>query len=40
MFSVTVRRSVMLAHSLKGQVFGPAQGVHGATYTIEARIFR
>lgn len=40
MFSVTVRRSVMLAHSLKGEIFGPAQGVHGATYTIEARFFR
>jgi len=40
MFSVSVRRSVMLAHSLKGAVFGPAQGVHGATFTIEARFFR
>ena len=40
MFSVTVRRSIMLAHSLKGEIFGPAQGVHGATFVVEARFFR
>ena len=36
MFHVTVRDHVMLAHSLRGEVFGPAQRLHGATYTVEA----
>ena len=37
MFSVTVRESVMIAHSLRGEVFGPAQRLHGATYLVDAR---
>jgi len=40
MFSVTVRDSVMIAHSLRGAVFGPAQRLHGATYVVEATLRR
>jgi len=36
MFSVTVRDHVMVAHSLRGEVFGPAQRLHGATYVVDA----
>lgn len=36
MFSVTVRDSMMVAHSLRGEVFGPAQRLHGATYVVDA----
>lgn len=36
MFSVTVRDHMMIAHSLPGEVFGPAQGLHGATYVVDA----
>lgn len=36
MFSVTVRDHVMVAHSLRGEVFGPAQRLHGATYLVDA----
>ena len=36
MFSVTVRDSMMVAHSLRGEVFGPAQQLHGATYVVDA----
>ncbi len=36
MFSVTVRDHMMVAHSLRGEVFGPAQNLHGATYAVEA----
>ena len=36
MFSVTVRDHLMVAHSLRGEVFGPAQRLHGATYVIDA----
>ena len=32
MYSVTVRDHMMIAHSLRGEVFGPAQRLHGATY--------
>jgi 6-pyruvoyl-tetrahydropterin synthase len=35
-FSVTVRDHVMIAHSLRGAVFGPAQQLHGATYLVDA----
>jgi len=35
-FSVTVSDHAMIAHSLRGEVFGPAQRLHGATYVIEA----
>jgi 6-pyruvoyl-tetrahydropterin synthase len=36
MFSVTVRDHVMIAHSFQGEVFGPAQRLHGATYVVDA----
>jgi len=35
-FSVTVRDHTMIAHSLRGPVFGPAQRLHGATYVVDA----
>jgi 6-pyruvoyl-tetrahydropterin synthase len=35
-FSVTVSDHMMIAHSLRGAVFGPAQRLHGATYSVEA----
>ena len=40
MYSVTVRDHVMIAHSLKGQVFGPAQRLHGATYVVDVEFKR
>ena len=40
MFSVTVRDHVMIAHSLRGESFGPAQRLHGATYVIDATFRR
>ena len=36
MFSLTVSDHVMVAHSLRGEVFGPAQRLHGATYVVRA----
>ena len=36
MFGVTVRDHMMVAHSLSGEVFGPAQRLHGATYVVDA----
>ena len=36
MFSVTVRDHMMIAHSFEGEVFGPAQRLHGATYVVDA----
>jgi 6-pyruvoyl-tetrahydropterin synthase len=35
-YSVTVRDHLMVAHSLRGEVFGPAQRLHGATYVVDA----
>jgi 6-pyruvoyl-tetrahydropterin synthase len=35
-FSVTVRDHMLVAHSLQGEVFGPAQRLHGATYVVDA----
>ena len=40
MYSVTVRDHMMIAHSLRGEVFGPAQRLHGATYVIDATFRR
>ena len=40
MYSVTVRDHVMIAHSLTGQVFGPAQRLHGATYVVDVELKR
>lgn len=40
MFTVSVRDHVMIAHSLRGEVFGPAQQLHGATYVVEIELRR
>ena len=40
MFEVTVSDHMMIAHSLPGEVFGPAQALHGATYVVEAAFAR
>ena len=40
MFSVTIRDHMMIAHSLRGGVFGPAQRLHGATYVVDATFRR
>ena len=40
MFSVTVRDHMMIAHSLRGEVFGPARNLHGATYVVDATFRR
>ena len=40
MFSVTVRDHMMIAHSFHGEVFGPAQRLHGATYVVDATFRR
>ncbi len=40
MFSVTVRDHMMIAHSLRGEAFGPAQRLHGATYVVDATFRR
>lgn len=40
MFSVTVRDHVMVAHSFRGEVFGPAQQLHGATFVVDATFRR
>jgi 6-pyruvoyl-tetrahydropterin synthase len=40
MYSITVSHHFMIAHSLAGAVFGPAQRLHGATYVVEAELRR
>ena len=40
MFSITVRDHMMIAHSLQGEVFGPAQALHGATYVVDVTFRR
>jgi len=40
LFSITVRDHVMVAHSFRGEVFGPAQRLHGATFVVDARFKR
>src|SRR5688500_4731793 len=40
MYTVSVRDHVMIAHSLRGQVFGPAQRLHGATYVVDLELRR
>jgi 6-pyruvoyl-tetrahydropterin synthase len=39
-FSLTVRDHMMIAHSFRGEVFGPAQRLHGATYVVDAAFRR
>ncbi|KMO43097.1 6-pyruvoyl tetrahydropterin synthase [Methylobacterium variabile] len=40
MYAVEVRDHVMIAHSFKGDLFGPAQGLHGATFVVDVAFFR
>lgn len=40
MYSLTVRDHVMIAHSLRGETFGPAQALHGATYIVDVTFSR
>jgi 6-pyruvoyl-tetrahydropterin synthase len=40
MYAVEVRDHIMIAHSLPGEVFGPAQGLHGATFLVDVAFFR
>jgi 6-pyruvoyltetrahydropterin/6-carboxytetrahydropterin synthase len=40
MYSITVSNHFMVAHSLRGAVFGPAQQLHGATFVVEAELRR
>ncbi len=39
MFAIEVRDHIMIAHSFKGEVFGPAQALHGATFVIDAAVY-
>ena len=39
MYAVEVRDHIMIAHSFQGDVFGPAQALHGATFVIDAAFF-
>lgn len=40
MFSLTVSDHIMIAHSFRGEIFGPAQQLHGATYAVEVEFRR
>ena len=40
MFSLTIRDHMMIAHSFRGEVFGPAQRLHGATFVVDATFRR
>jgi 6-pyruvoyl-tetrahydropterin synthase len=40
MFSLTIRDHIMIAHSFRGEMFGPAQRLHGATYIVDATFKR
>jgi 6-pyruvoyltetrahydropterin/6-carboxytetrahydropterin synthase len=40
MFSLTVRDHIMIAHSFRGEIFGPAQRLHGATYVVDCELRR
>ena len=39
MFALEVRDHIMIAHSLRGEAFGPAQNMHGATFVVDATFF-
>jgi len=39
MFALEVRDHIMIGHSLPSEVFGPAQGLHGATFTVDAAFY-
>src|SRR5690606_21619784 len=40
MFTITVRDHMMIAHSFRGELFGPAQKMHGATYVVDVELSR
>jgi 6-pyruvoyl-tetrahydropterin synthase len=40
MYAVEVRDHIMIAHSFRGELFGPAQGLHGATFVVDVAFFR
>lgn len=40
MYSLTVREHIMIAHSFRGEVFGPARKLHGATYVVDVTFLR
>jgi 6-pyruvoyl-tetrahydropterin synthase len=40
LYSITVRDHIMIAHSFRGEVFGPAQRLHGATFVVDATFRR
>ncbi len=40
MYAVEVRDHIMIAHSFKGEMFGPAQQLHGATFIVDVAFFR
>jgi 6-pyruvoyltetrahydropterin/6-carboxytetrahydropterin synthase len=40
MFSLTVRDHIMVAHSFRGEIFGPAQKLHGATFIVDLELRR
>ncbi len=40
MYAVEVRDQIMIAHSFKGEMFGPAQALHGATFVVDVAFFR
>ena len=40
MYAVEVRDRIMIAHSFRGELFGPAQGLHGATFVVDVAFFR
>jgi 6-pyruvoyl-tetrahydropterin synthase len=40
MYAVEVREHIMIAHSFKGELFGPAQALHGATFVVDVAFFR
>ena len=40
MYAVEVRDRMMIAHSFKGELFGPAQRLHGATFVVDVAFFR
>ncbi|MEM9099620.1 MAG: 6-carboxytetrahydropterin synthase [Pseudomonadota bacterium] len=40
MYAVEVRDHIMIAHSIPGEVFGPAQNLHGATYVVDVAFLR
>jgi 6-pyruvoyl-tetrahydropterin synthase len=39
MFAIQVRDHIMVAHSFRGKVFGPAQALHGATFVVDAAVY-